>query len=91
MGVVAKPSLLILLVEDSLHKQFIYRYLKELGFGRHDVRVEESPSGQGIAEQWIRQRFPIEFEACRGRQAETRLIVLIDADKRTVQQRLAQL
>lgn len=90
MGLVAEPSQFILLVEDTLHQQFIYRYLR-LRHGAHAMRVVKAPSGEGSAEQWVRERFAVEVEACRGRQAETRLIVLIDADTRTVQQRLAQL
>jgi hypothetical protein len=91
MGVVAKPSQVILLVEDTLHEQLIFRYLRRLGFGIHAMRIVESPSGEGSAEQWVRERFAAEVEACRGRQAETRLIVLIDADTHTVQERIAQL
>jgi hypothetical protein len=87
----AKPSQVILLVEDGRHKQFIFGYLRRLGFGTHAMRIEKSPSGEGSAEQWVRQRFPVEVEACRHRQAETRLIVLIDADTHSVQERTAQL
>jgi hypothetical protein len=91
MGVVPKPSQVILLLEDSRHKQFIYRYLRRLGFEGHEMRIEKSPSGEGSAEQWVRERFAVEVDACRSRQAETRLIVLIDADTRTVQERIAEL
>lgn len=87
MGVVAKPSQIILLVEDTRHQQFIFGYLRRLGIGRHAMRFERSPSGEGSAEQWVRERFAIEVGACRGRHAETKLIVLIDADTFTVQQR----
>jgi hypothetical protein len=91
MGVVAKPSQVILLVEDSHHEQFIFRYLRKLDYGTHAMRIVKSPSGAGSAEQWVRERFPIEVEAYRGRQAETKLIVLIDADTRSVRQRILQL
>jgi hypothetical protein len=91
MGVVARPSQVILLVEDRRHEQFIYRYLRKQGFERHAMRTVKSPSAAGSAEQWVRERFAIEVEACRGRQAETRLIVLIDADTQPVRERIAQL
>ena len=55
------------------------------------MRVVKSPSGGGSAEQWVRERFAVEVAACRGRQAETRLIVLVDGDTRTVQERIAEL
>ena len=55
------------------------------------MRIVQSPSGAGSGEQWVRERFVIEVEACRVRQAETRLIVVIDADTHTVQARIEQL
>ena len=91
MGIVAKPSQIILLVEDILHQQFIFRYLRTLGFGTHAMRIEKSPAGEGSAEQWVRERFAIEVEACRSRQAETRLIVFIDTDTHSIRERIAQL
>jgi hypothetical protein len=91
MEVMAKPSQVILLVEDSRHQQFIFRYLRMLGLKPHAMRVVKSPSGACSAEQWIRERFAIEVEEYRSRHAETKLIVLIDADTHSVQQRLRQL
>ena len=91
MGVMAKASQVILLVEDSHQQQFIFRYLSRLGFGTHAMRVVKSPSGAGSAEHWIRERFAIEVEAYRRRQAQTKLVVLIDADAYSVPQRIQQL
>ncbi len=87
----AKPSQIILLVEDKRHEQFTRRYLRRLNYGAHTMRFVTSPTGAGSAEGWVREQFPIQVEACRRRQAETKLIVLIDADALTVQQRRAQL
>jgi hypothetical protein len=91
MGVVARPSQVVLLLEDDRHLQFIFKYLRILDFGTHAMRVVKSPSGAGSAEQWVRKRFAVEVEARRSRQAETKLIVIIDADVHTVQQRILQL
>jgi hypothetical protein len=88
---VPRPSLIILLLEDALHEQFIFRYLKKLKYGPHLMRFVRSPPGAGSAEQWVRQRLVIEVQACRGRRAQTKLIVLIDADIHSVQERIAQL
>ena len=87
------PSQVILLwVEDDRHQQFIFRYLRRAGVAAiRAMRIVKSPSGEGSAEQWVREQFAIEVEAYRGRQAETRLIVLIDADAHTVRQRIRQL
>jgi hypothetical protein len=78
-------------VEDNRHEQVARRYLKALKYGTHAMRFVTSPSGAGSAEQWVRAQFPVQLKACRRRQAETKLIVLIDADTLTVQQRSAQL
>lgn len=87
----SKASQIILLVEDSLHELFVFRYLRKLEYGVHAMRIVKSPSGAGSGEQWVRERFAIERDACRRRQAETKLIVVIDADIHTVQHRIAQL
>ncbi len=87
----AKPSQIILLVEDSHHRQFVFGYLRRLGFGTHAMRIVESPAGAGSAEQWVRKRFSVEVDACRARQAETKLIVLVDADTFTVHERISHL
>jgi hypothetical protein len=91
MGVVARASQIILLVEDPMHERLVFGYLKRLGYRAHAVRIRRSPSGAGSAEQWVREHFAIEREYCRRRHAETKLIVVIDADTQAVQQRLAQL
>jgi hypothetical protein len=87
----SKPSQVILLVEDRRHQQFIRKYLRRLGLEAHAMRFEIAPSGVGSAESWVRERFPLEVTAYRRRQPQTRLIVLIDADAHTVQQRIRQL
>lgn len=91
MGVMPKPSQVILLLEDHRHQQFLFRYLRRLGLGAHAMRIVKLPSGAGSAEQWVRERFAVEVEACRSRQAQTKLIVMIDADVHTVQQIIRQL
>jgi len=87
----AKPSQVIILVEDRRHQQFLRGYLRRVGLEPHAFRFVPTSSGTGSGEQWVRERFPIEVESYRRRQAETKLIVVIDADNRSVQERLAQL
>ncbi len=66
-------------------RQFLYRRKIR---GRH---VESSFStGLGSGEQWVRQRFPKELKAVRGRQRAF-LIVMIDADSGSTQNRRDQL
>jgi len=83
----------IVLVEDNRHQQFVWRYLRRCGLEQHTMRFVPYPAGAGSGEHWVRERFAEEVEACRRRRAsaETALIVLIDADDLSVQERLAQL
>jgi hypothetical protein len=87
----SKPSLVIVLLEDDHHEMLIYRYLINCGLKRYAIRIHRSPSGQGSAESWVLKRFVEETNVYRSRQARTALIVMVDADTRTVQDRLNQL
>jgi hypothetical protein len=86
-----KPSLVIAVLEDDHHKMFVYRYLVKCGIREHEIRIERSPSGRGSAENWVRNKFVKETKVYRSRHAQTALIVMIDADTGTVQNRFAQL
>jgi hypothetical protein len=55
------------------------------------MRIERSPAGQGSAENWVRKAFVKEVSIYRRRHAQTKLIVIIDADNGTVHNRLKQL
>ncbi len=85
--------MVVVIVEDDHHKMLIYRYLLRNGLSSHQITIKLSPSGKGSAEQWIRTAYASEVKAYRIRQAKaaTALIVIIDADTKTVQERVAQL
>lgn len=89
----SKPSLAIILLEDSRQQQLIRKYLKKLSLKPHEMRFYSSPAGQGSAEGWVRRSFAEQISAYRNRQAKAAsfLIVVIDADNHSVQERLAQL
>ena len=84
---------MVVLAEDSLHQQFAWRYLRRCGLEQRTMRLVPCPAGAGSGEQWVRERFAAEVEAYRLRRAraDTTLIVFIDADNRSVQERLVQL
>ncbi len=88
----SKPSQVIVLLEDDHHKMLLLRYLKIHGLG-HEIRIELPTRGRESAEGWVRNRFAKEVSAYRLRQrkAKTALIVVIDADTHTVQDRWKQL
>lgn len=86
-----KPSQIIILVEDKHQQNLVVRYLRRAGLDTHAMRLVPTPSGSGSGEQWVREQFPVEVAAYRRRHAETKLIVVIDADTHSVQERLRQL
>ena len=87
----SKGCLVVVIAEDEHHEMLVRRYLKRHGLEKHEIRIERSPSGQGSAENWVRKRFVIEVSEYRSRHAQTKLIVIIDADTHTVHSRIRQL
>jgi len=87
----SNPSLVIVLLEDDRQKMLVYRYLTKRGLNGHGITIKKS--GGGSAEQWVRRQFSREVVAYRNRQARAKsaLIVVVDADTHTVEQRLQQL
>jgi len=83
----------IVLLEDVRHRMLVYRYLIKRELKTHQIRIVASPSGQGSADVWVRNKFAGEVSAYRVRQARTAtaLIVVIDADTHSVQERWRQL
>jgi hypothetical protein len=83
---------LTVLCEDLQQRCFIYRYLCRKGISRHAIRFNMSPAGQGAAEQYVREHFPVEVRANRCRLVKScGLIVIIDADELSCQARHLQL
>jgi hypothetical protein len=89
----SKPSLVIVVLEDGRQEMLMRRYLIRCGFKEHQWRIQRSPSGRGSAEGWVKKEFVKETKVYRSRQpkARTALVVMIDADAHTVQDRLNQL
>lgn len=81
---------IVLLCEDQQTDSFVRRFLYQRNFKHHDIFTLPLPNGRQSAEQWVRTRFPKELETIRGRQGAF-LIVIIDADAFTTDQRRDQL
>ncbi|HLX65190.1 MAG TPA: hypothetical protein VKX17_28235 [Planctomycetota bacterium] len=79
-----------LLYEDVQHRSFASRFLKERKFDTRKLREVAIKPGKGSAEQFVREQFIKELKWFRARssRAATCLIVIADADKLTVQDRL---
>ena len=81
---------IVLLCEDSQTDAFVRRFLKRRNFGGRDIETLPLPSGRQSGEQWVRERYPDELRAIRGRQ-NAHLIVVTDADTHTTETRRTQL
>jgi len=86
-----KRCLVIVIAEDERQEMLARKYLRQQGLGTREIRFRSSPSGRGSAEQWVRKTFVDETRVYRSRQAQTKLIVTIDADTNTIQYRFRQL
>lgn len=83
---------IVLLCEDDQHVTFAKKLLQALGWRLRDFRIEQSPSGRGSAEQFVRERFPIELRGLRSKRGEKAyLVVMIDGDDKGVANRRASL
>ncbi len=83
---------IVLLCEDAQHATFARKLLEALGWRLRDFRVLRSPSGRGSAEQYVRERFPIELRGVRAKRGEKAyLVAMIDGDDKGVAGRRASL
>lgn len=89
-----RASQIILLCEDKLHEVFVHRFLKTwrvVDLNRK-FRVPPYPAeGKGCGSQFVISNFPDQLTAIRSRSATTILIVVIDADNKTVEERKREL
>jgi len=92
VGTVSQRNVqLVVLCEDTQQESFVRRFLKKTGWSTRRLRVEKSPGGS--AEQFVRERFPIELEAYRKKRGQVgqAVVVMIDGDNRGVKARLLEL
>jgi len=82
---------IVILCEDKQQEVFARHFLKKRGFMLdRNLRIEICPKGAG--EQFVRNRYPAEVKAYRSKNyLSGMLVVFIDADKKTVEERLRQL
>jgi hypothetical protein len=84
----------VILCEDLQHEVFVYRFLKQTGRGdARTVAARRSPKGRGSGVQFVLDHFPEEVRAYRSKANHLNLclIVVIDADNLSVEDRIRQL
>ena len=84
---------IVLLCEDQQQETFVRRFLKSAGWPTRRLRVEKTPRAGGSAEQYVRERFPIELAAYRRNRHRVAqgLVVVCDGDHYGVAARISQL
>jgi len=83
----------VVLCEDRQHEAFARRFLAKAGYNPRRQRVQVSPKGRGSGEQFVREHFAEELAYYRDRQhrVQQALVVVIDADNRSVADRVGQI
>ncbi len=82
----------VILCEDVMHLNFVRRYLIQRGVEERRIRGKIAPAGRGAGTQFVVNGYPKEGKAIRSRpHIRAGLVVVIDADMRSSQERLAQL
>lgn len=86
-------SSIVVLTEDKMQESVVRRYLEALNYRPRVVTFIPLPNGKGSGEQAVRMKFQEEyakFLQLKNRK-QIALIVVIDADMKTVQERFNQL
>lgn len=92
----SKASMYIILCEDKLQWDFVYSFLTRFNsVDKRQISLPRYPGGKGCGERKVREKYADQVKACRDRlmrkRAKTALIVVIDADVDTVENRRQQL
>ncbi len=89
----ARYTQVVVLCEDRQQEVFARHFLIGCGINRRRIRVNVAPRGRGSGEQHVRQEYPREVKEHRIRhhRLNVALAVLIDADTKSVDNRLGQL
>src|SRR6266571_4975890 len=83
---------LLVVSEDKQQETFSRRALMRFGYRRHELSFATAPSGRGAGEQFVRTRYARELRIVRGTTYQrVGLVVMVDADTSTVQERSNQL
>lgn len=81
----------VVLCEDLRHYNFVRRYLILRGVEEDDIVPRISPSGRGAGSRYVLEKAPDEVRAIRRRACRAGLVMVIDSDNFSVEDRLRQL
>jgi len=89
----SNPAQVTILAEDRRQARLVRAYLRKRHPHLPQKAIKDSPmaGGKGSGAQWVLDRYAIEMKAFLTRRARKWLIVVIDADRNTLQERLNDL
>lgn len=87
----SRVAQVVILCEDKQQQVFLYRLLKGLGYSNRTIYLRAIPDGKQSAEQYVREHYVEEVKANRVNHISRCLVVAVDADMITVDQRTQQL
>lgn len=93
MNKAEKPQIIIL-CEDKAHYHFMKGYCEAAGWKSRQLFPDLCPPGSQSAEQWVRQRFEQTLRSFRSMHGQGRnicLMIMIDADRFSPEERKSQL
>lgn len=83
----------VILAEDIQHQVFLRKFLIKIGFHPRKFRLVPPLAGAGSGEQFVREHYSEELRIHRRKanHKAVRLVIVTDADTRSVDERLRQL
>jgi hypothetical protein len=86
----SNPAQVTILAEDRRQARLVRAYIRTRLPDYPQKAITDSPmsAGRGSGSQWVLDRYAIEVKAHLSRRARKWLIVVIDADRNTLQERL---
>jgi hypothetical protein len=86
----SNPAQITILAEDRRQARFVRSYLRKRLPDLPQSAIKDAPmaDGKSAGSQWVLNRYAVEVKAHCARQAAKWLIVVIDADNNTVQDRI---
>jgi hypothetical protein len=85
-----RKATLIVICEDKQHKSFASRFLRSMGWKRHEIRIKQCSLRRGAGEQRVREVYTEELKNLRSSHVNRALVAIVDGDTLGVQGRMRQ-
>ncbi len=77
----------VVLCEDRAHYRLARGFLMQRGFDGRKIRPHQAPAGGGDAKAYVRDQYPVELRGLRSGHVRLALVVVMDADNVSVEER----